>query len=158
MTNQTMTKMVLDTWHSKIKDADTLFEKLTDEQMQNEVAPNRNSGVYLLGHLTAVHDMMLPLLGLGEQMYPELKDTFISNPDKSQPQKFSLNDLRQYWKNINSKLAMHFNNLKTDEWFQKHNSVSAEDFIKEPHRNKLNIVINRTNHLSYHLGQLAFLN
>ena len=134
-----------------------IFEKLTDEEMQNEVAPNRNRGIYLLGHLTAVHDMMLPLLNLGEQLYPQLGNSFIKNPDNSQSEIFSAKDLRQYWKNINSKLANHFNSMQMDEWFQKHNSVSAEDFIKEPHRNKLNIVISRTNHLSYHLGQLAFL-
>jgi hypothetical protein len=28
---------------------------------------------------------------------------------------------------------------------------------KEPHRNKLNLLMNRTNHLSYHLGQLVLL-
>ena len=32
-----------------------------------------------------------------------------------------------------------------------------EDFIKEPHRNKLNIILTRTTHLSYHTGQLALL-
>jgi len=36
-------------------------------------------------------------------------------------------------------------------------AVSDEDFSKEPHRNKLNVIINRTNHMSYHLGQLILL-
>lgn len=40
---------------------------------------------------------------------------------------------------------------------QKHSAVSEEDFAKEPHRNKLNLLLNRTNHLSYHHGQLVFL-
>jgi hypothetical protein len=44
-----------------------------------------------------------------------------------------------------------------DEWFTRHNNVSAADFANEPHRNKLNIIINRTNHTSYHLGQLVYL-
>jgi len=34
---------------------------------------------------------------------------------------------------------------------------SAEDFAKEPHRNKLNIIISRTSHLQYHTGQIALL-
>jgi len=54
-------------------------------------------------------------------------------------------------------LAEKFSTVKPDEWFQKHNSVSAEDFIKEPHRNRLNIIITRTTHLSYHLGQFILL-
>jgi len=149
--------MVLDAWYSKVKEVDILLHELTDEQLQKEVAPHRNRGIYLLGHLTAVHDRMLPILNLGEQLYPQLADSFITNPDKSKTQIPSAKDLRQYWENINSTLANHFKNLQTDEWFQKHNSVSAEDFAKEPHRNKLNILISRTNHLSYHSGQLIFL-
>ena len=37
------------------------------------------------------------------------------------------------------------------------NLVSAEDFAKEPHRNKLNLIINRTNHQNTHYGQLIYL-
>ena len=33
--------------------------------------------------------------------------------------------------------------------------VSDEDFAREPHRNKLNVLISQTNHLSYHPGQLS---
>ena len=149
--------MVLDTWNSKIKEADALLDNLTDEQLQNEVSPGRNRGVYLLGHLTSVHSRMLPLLNLGEEMYPQLADSFITNADKTKPLTITASELRQQWKNINSTLATHFSKISADEWFQKHNSISAEDFQKEPHRNRLNIVINRTNHLSYHTGQLAFL-
>jgi hypothetical protein len=149
--------MVLDSWYSKIKDLDTLFDNLTDDQLQKEVAPGRNSGIYLLGHLTAVHDRMLSLLNLGEQLYPQLTTLFINNPESSITEKPTTSDLRQYWKNVNSTLEKHYRNLQPDEWFQKHNSVSAEDFLKEPHRNRLNVIISRTNHLSYHHGQLIFL-
>jgi hypothetical protein len=69
----------------------------------------------------------------------------------------SANELRTYWKNTNEKLASHFAKVKTDDWFLKHNSVSAEDFEKEPHRNRLTIVLGRTGHLAYHVGQLTLL-
>ncbi|HYV92374.1 MAG TPA: DinB family protein [Chitinophagales bacterium] len=157
MTTQIMVKMVLDAWHSKIKEANDILDQLTDEQLQNEVAPDRNRGIYLLGHLTATHDGMLPVLSFGERLYPQLDEIFIDNPDKSITPIPSANELRSYWKNINSILADHFNKLPVAAWFEKHNSVSAEDFIKQPHRNKLNVIIPRTNHLSYHTGQLVFL-
>lgn len=157
MTNQIMVKMVLDAWYSKIKEADDIFNNLTDEQLQNEVAPGRNRGIYLLGHLTATHDGILPLLNFGDRLYPQLDEIFIDNPDKSKPLTTSANELRAYWKNINSTLANHFDKLQPDEWFQKHNAVSQEDFSKQPHRNKLNTIITRTNHVSYHSGQLVFL-
>jgi|ERR1035437_2401491 hypothetical protein len=157
MTNQIMVKIALDAWNSQIKIADALLEKLSDEQLNHEVAPGRNRGIYLLGHLVAIHDRMLPLLGLGEQLYPQLDEPFLKNPDNAKTAMPSAKELRQFWKNINSTLTDHFNKMQPDEWFQKHNSVSAEDFAKEPHRNKLNVLLSRTNHLSNHLGQLVFL-
>ena len=37
------------------------------------------------------------------------------------------------------------------------NNATDEDFAKEPARNKLSVLLNRTNHLAYHLGQLRLL-
>lgn len=152
MTNQIIVKMVLDAWNSKIKEADNL----TDEQLFNEVSSGRNTGIYLLGHLTATHDQMLPLLNFGKQIYLQLSSGFLDNPD-SKAYATPVSELRQYWKNINSILAEEFKKLSVDAWFGKHNSVSAEAFLNELHRNKLNVIISRTNHLSYHTGQLIFL-
>ena len=156
MTNQIMVKMVLDAWYSKIKEANDIFENLTDEQLQNEVAPRRNTGIYLLGHLTVTHDLMLPILNFGQQIYPQLTKTYNDNPDSKRYLE-TASELRKYWTNINSILAENFAKLSAEAWFEKHNSVSAEAFEKELHRNKLNIIISRTNHLSYHNGQLIFL-
>jgi hypothetical protein len=47
--------------------------------------------------------------------------------------------------------------LSEEQWFQRHNSVSEEDFQKEPHRNKLNVLLGRSTHIAYHLGQLVLL-
>ncbi len=156
MTNEIIVKMVLDAWNSKIKEADSIFDNLTDEQLKNEVAPGRNTGIYLLGHLAVTHDLMLPILGFGQQIYPQLKAAYNDNAD-AKTYSETAGELRQYWKNINSILAENFAKLSAEEWFERHNSVSAEAFEKERHRNKLNIVISRTNHLSYHNGQVVFL-
>jgi DinB superfamily len=154
---QLFIKMALDAWNGQVTRTDKLFNELTDEQLQNEVSPGRNTGVYLLGHLTAVHDSLFLLLGLGEKLYPELENIFIKNPDKSGLEKPAAKDLRNYWLEVNKKLSQHFNQYTADEWFQKHTAVSAEDFEKEPHRNRLNVLLSRTNHLAFHLGQLIFL-
>jgi len=154
---QVFIKMVLDAWNTHIKRTDELFNSLSDAQLSNEIAPNRNRGIYLLGHLIAVHDRMLPILGFGDPLYPELYNAFVEKPDKAVSDIPTIVDLRLYWKEVNTRLAEHFQKLTPDEWFQRHNSVSEEDFKKEPHRNKLNLIINRTNHLASHLGQLVFL-
>jgi hypothetical protein len=150
-------KMVLDAWHSQIKNTNDLFDSVSDEQLMKEIATGRNRGIYLLGHLTAVHDKMLPLLGFGEPRYPNLYEIFVQSADKTEVALPAVEDLRNYWKETNAVLSEKFSGLSATEWFQRHNAVSETDFAKEPHRNKLNLVINRTNHLASHLGQLLLL-
>jgi hypothetical protein len=155
--NQIVIKMIFDRWYAQIKNFDAALNSITDEQLQKEIAPGKNRGIYLLGHLIAVHDDMLILLGLGDKLYPELNEPFIKSPDKTVNQIPSAKELRAYWSKQNEVLAQKFDSLQPDEWFQKHTAVSDEDFAKEPHRNKLNIIITRTSHLSYHLGQFVLL-
>ena len=154
---QLIIKMALDAWNFQLNRSTKLFDSLSNEQLQKETATGRNSGTYLVGHLTAVHDALFPLLGIGEKLYPQLENIFIKNPDKSSLEKPIINDLRTYWYKVHEKLSKQFILFTAAEWLQKHTSVTDEDFAKEPHRNKLNVLLNRTNHLAYHLGQLAFL-
>jgi hypothetical protein len=155
--NQIVIKMVFDRWHALVKNFDTALNSITDEQLQKEIAPGKNRGIYLLGHLIAVHDDMLILLNIGDKLYPELNETFIKSPDKTISEIPSAKELRGYWIKQNEVLNQKLGSLEPEEWFEKHTAVSAEDFIKEPHRNKLNIIITRTSHLSYHLGQFVLL-
>jgi len=74
----------LKAWKTQIDRADKLFGTLSSEEVLREIAPGRNRLLYLWGHLTAIHDAMLPLLGMGERLHPEFDVTFVSNPDKSQ--------------------------------------------------------------------------
>ena len=150
-------KSVMDLWNGRIKQVDALLENLSDEQLQKEVTPGRNRGTYLVGHLAAVNDALLPLLNFGEALYPNLAEPFLSKPDKAVAEVPSAKELRANWKTINDKLAGHFSKMTADDWFLKHNSVSTEDFAKEPHRNRLTVVMGRAAHMSYHIGQLVFL-
>jgi hypothetical protein len=154
---QLFVKMALDAWNIQIDRTNKLFNSLSDDQLGQEVAPGRNTGIYLLGHLTAVHDALFPLLGLGKKLYPQLDDIFIKNPDKSGLGKPETKELRNYWNEVNGKLEKHFSNFSIEEWFQRHTAISEADFEKEPHRNRLNVLLNRTSHLANHLGQLIFL-
>lgn len=150
-------KIVLGQWHTTVGQANKLLSELTDEQLQADVAPGRNSGTYLLGHLTVVNDRMLPLLGFEEQAYPHFNDVFLTSPDKSGKEMPPIADLRHYWHQSNARLEKHFGNLQPAEWLHKHTTISEEDFAKEPHRNRLNVLINRTTHMANHLGQMVFL-
>ena len=55
-------------WKTQIDRADKLFGTLSSEEVLGEIAPGRNRVLYLWGHLTAIHDAMLPLLGMGERL------------------------------------------------------------------------------------------
>jgi hypothetical protein len=150
-------KMVLSNWELQISRMNNLLGKLSDEELSAQTAPVRNTGVYLLGHLAAVSDGLFTFLGLGEKLNPAMDDIFLRNPENSGIDKPSIAELKEYWNKVNAVLADKISQIQPDEWFNRHTAVSEEDFAKEPHRNKLNIIINRTNHLSYHLGQLTYL-
>ncbi len=150
-------KMVLDAWRQYINRTDSLLDELSDERLLLQVAPGKNTGKYLLGHLAAVHDRMLPLLGLGAPLHPDLHEPFELKPDGQHIESFDLGDLRHSWKEVNNTLNTHFSKLGPGEWLERHTAISEEDFRKEPHRNRLNVVINRTNHVAWHYGQLLLL-
>lgn len=150
-------KMAIDAWDSQNKQLVKLIDSLTDEQLAKEIAPGRNSGVYLLGHLIAVSDALLPLLGFSDRLYPDLDEIFIKNTDKAGLPKPTVAELKQQLEAVNTKLNTHFQLLDVDEWLERHNAVSPEDFANEPHRNKLNVLLNRTGHMANHIGQMLLL-
>lgn len=155
--NELLVKAAVDSWHLTIANADKLLDTLSDDDLAKEIAPGRNRGLYLLGHLAAVHDRMIPLLNFGTRMHPELDNTFLTQPDKAVDFLPATHELRAYWKEINDTLATRINSLTPEEWLQRHTSVSEEDFAKEPHRNRFNVLVGRTNHLANHYGQMLLL-
>lgn len=157
MTAALFIKMVLDAWNTKVAFIDNLLGELSDDQLKKEIASGKNTGVYILGHLAGISNRMIPLLGLGNELNPDLYNTYVELAEKDITHHHDVKDLRHEWTRINAELSKLFASVQPDEWFKKHNSVSEEDFTKQPHRNKLNVIINRTNHLDYHAGQLVLL-
>ncbi|HET6228394.1 MAG TPA: DinB family protein [Bacteroidia bacterium] len=154
---QIILKMVFDRWYASLKNWNALLDTLTDEQLQKEIVPGKNRGIYLLGHMIAVHDEIFVLLNIGEKLYPELNEPFLIQADKVAAQIPSAKELRAYWVKQCEVLKQKMDTIKPEEWFEKHTAVSAEDFSNESHRNKLNIIVTRTTHLAYHTGQLKLL-
>jgi hypothetical protein len=155
-TEQLFIAMALSAWKSYNDRFNKLLDKVSDEQLASDIAPGRNSGTYLLGHMAAVHDNMLPLLGLSDKLFPALENVFVTSPDKVHP-KPPIADLKKYLHEVSAKLDQGLEQLTPEQWFGRHMAVSEADFAKEPHRNKLNLLINRTNHLSSHYGQMILL-
>src|SRR5438093_11448609 len=143
----------LKVWKAQIERADKLFGSLSSEEVLREIAPGRNRLLYLWGHLTAIHDAMLPLLGLRERLHPEFDVAFVSNPDKSRADIPSHEEVHRAWNVVNAELWNGFEKMSWSDWVQRHSAVSEEDFAKDASRNRFSILLSRTNHLSYHLGQ-----
>ena len=143
----------LKVWKAQIDRADKLFGTLSSEEVLREIAPGRNRLFYLWGHLTATHDAMLPLLGLRDRFHPEFDVAFVSNPDKSLADIPSHEQVRRAWNIVNAELRKGFEKMSSSDWVQRHSAVSEEDFAKDPSRNRFAVLLSRTNHLSYHLGQ-----
>lgn len=155
-TEEFITGMLLDSWNGKIKQANTLFEKLKDGKFAEPVAPGRNTVVFLMGHLIAVHDNMLEALELRKRLYPELDAHYLVEQQTGQRHP-EYKELKEQWDMVNDVLDHHFRKMTTADWMAKHHYVSEEDFAKEPKRNKLNILVSRSAHLSHHIGQLVLV-
>ena len=150
---QLSVNVAINSWQLVVERLDRVFSRLSEAQSSKEVAPGKNRLIYLLGHLTALNDAMFPILGLGARLHSELDATFVSTPDKS-AQLPALHELKKYWSEVNSRLLSEFRNLSADGWLLRHYAISEDDYAKEPTRNRLAVLLSRTNHMSYHLGQI----
>jgi hypothetical protein len=141
------------TWKLAIGRINQLTSALSDEHLQKEVSPGRNRVYYLMGHLAVIHDRLMPMLGFGERLHPELDNQF-TKPDKTIPDELSAADLRRVFDEVNSKLTAGIEALPAADWLKRHSAVSEEDFAKEPLRNRLSVLQSRTAHAMFHAGQI----
>ena len=142
-------------WKFNVDRVEKSFAALTDEQLEARVAPGRNRLLYLLGHLAAVHDRMLPLLGAGERRHPELDKVFLEEADSGGPSPVAASALKDILIDTDRALWSAFTQWTPAEWLSRHTAVSAEEFGKEPHRNKLSVLLSRNSHLAFHHGQIV---
>jgi hypothetical protein len=152
---QQLVDATLRAWKFHIDRVETSFRDLSDEQLEVRVAPGRNRLLYLLGHIAMVHDRMLPLLGIGPRRHTELDAVFIEKADSGEAAPLSGSALKEILVEIDRELWNAFNQWSPSDWLSKHTAVSDEDFAKEPHRNRLSVLLSRTAHLAFHHGQVV---
>src|SRR5215471_13768175 len=153
ITEKSLIGSALRGWKSNVEQADKLFGALSPDQLEQAVAPGRNRLIYLWGHLAAVNDGLLPLLGIGERLHPELDAIFISKPDRSVELTLTVQSLKSAGDTINQRLWEGFSKFSPADWAARHTAVSEEEFKREPNRNKFTVLLGRSAHMSYHVGQ-----
>ena len=150
-------QMALKSWNGQLNAATQLIDGFSDDTFEKELAPGKNRVGYLVGHLVAANDSMVTLFELGDRQYPQYEVPFLKQADRTTPDFQTPQDLRAAWKHMHDHLASAFAAMTADQWFGKHTAMSDEDLSKDPGRNKLSVLIGRTNHLAYHLGQLRLV-
>lgn len=157
MDQQIFVKMALQGWNTQVARAEKYFNALSEADFQKTVAPGKNRIIYLYGHLTGYHGLLSETLGLGEAKYPELAPAFLRTPDGEAVDAYSVSQLKQYWGEVHSRLTELFNALPAEDWLKRHNAMTDEDFANDPTRNRLSVLLSRTNHIAYHFGQLVLV-
>ncbi len=153
--DQIFIDMALKAWNTQISRTDKFFQSLSDEAFLKEIAPGKNRVIYLLGHLITVNEGMITLFSLGDRSYSQWDDAFIKTPDRGAASIPDVATLKKAWRESNERLSSLFAKMSADDWFKRHTSMTDEDLVREPSRNRLSVLLNRTSHVAYHLGQLV---
>lgn len=152
-----ITQLAIKQWEIVTNHATKLLSQMPDEVLDRQIAPNRNTGNYIMGHLIALHDAIPELLGNGQAVHPELNEFYFKQPDSIDKNPVAVQELRLLWNDTHERVTGLIKSLPEKLWLERHTAMTDEDFEANPLRNKLSILINRTNHFSYHVGQLRLL-
>ncbi len=129
---------------------------LTDEELKMEIAPGKNHGVWLLGHLIASDDDFSVFMQKGDLLYPEYYEMF-GQGSKLQPVENypPIPLLREQWKKVVEKNKKIYAELQDEELEEPHGRMKdpEKDFFKTKQR----IIIFWQLHQMYHAGQLGVL-
>jgi len=156
MAAKVLVDAALKTWEQGVGRATRLFGRLDEQAMEREIAPGKNRLIYLYGHLIAVSDAMIAQLRLGERLHPEYEDLFLKAADRTMALP-PAEELKAAWDKVHETLRVEMAKLTPEEWTERHAVVSEENFAKEPHRNRFTLLLGRTGHLAYHLGQAVLV-
>lgn len=144
-------------WTLNLARAEKIFLGRSDEALAAEIAPGKNRLVYLFGHLIAVHDGMLPLLGIGPRRHPELDAVFLTEADRTTTRLPSAAELTRLWRDVHGELKAGFDSFSPADWTKPHTAMTDDEFAANPLRNRLAVLLNRTAHMAYHVGQCALV-
>jgi len=144
---------ILNSWLSNT------INKLTDEELCSTIAPNRNHGVWILGHLIESEDELAVYLGLDNWLFPEYEAMFgQGSPLLPVAQYPHVSFLRQQWQQVSARNNQLLSTFTDAQWHQPHTRIDSgnpldEDFFKTKGR----CIAIWNIHQTLHLGQLGVL-
>jgi DinB superfamily len=150
-------KTAIQRWDDQVNRAALIISERSDETLAKQVATGKNTGAYVIGHLIAINDAMVQILGLGKPKYPDLFDTYIRHPDGVGHPGKTIPELRELWKETHDRITALVHQFPEENWLKRHANVTDEQFAQNPLRNKLSVLLNRAEHIAFHSGQLRLL-
>ena len=156
-TEESLAKTVLNSWKSVNHRFNEVISQLSEEDLKKEIAPGKNRVLYILGHVVGTNDRLFTLLGIGERRYHDLDSAYIDQPDGAVDDPVAPSALTTASNDVARRITEALQRFTPENWLEKHTAVSDEDFAKDPGRNRLAVVLSRTNHVSYHLGQIMLV-
>ena len=151
----TVLEICLLQWSTYNNRMQKLLDTISEDNFNKPVFAGHNSPSWILGHLVDTDDALLELFGIRSRLFPELKTIYHHEKDTNQSGHLNKTELIKKWQAISAELDKAFKSWSDKEWLSRHTAVSEEDFKKEPHRNKLNVMLSRVGHKASHLGQIA---
>ena len=142
-------------WDTYNRRMQKMLDDVNEGNFHKPIVSGGNSPSWLFGHLADTDDALLVLFGIGERMFPELGKIYHHERNTNQEGHLSNVELTARWKAIVAELDKTFKTMSESDWLGRHMAVTEEEFKKEPHRNKLNVLLSRVTHKASHLGQLA---
>jgi hypothetical protein len=80
---------------------------------------------------------------------------FLSNPDRAVSDIFSGEQIKDASARIQQAMWGAFIQFTPSEWLEPHSAASDEHFSADATRNRFTVMVNRTAHTAYHLGQVV---
>lgn len=150
-------RIAVNQWELTVKIGTKYLRQISDISLEQHVAPGKNTGKYILGHLIAMNDAIPELLGIGESAHPELAHIYIVQRDGLADNPLTAQQLRDLWTETHDRITNVLKLLTAEEWLMKHSAITDEEFGKNPLRNRLSLLTSRISHFSYRVGQLRLL-
>ena len=142
-------------WSTYNKRMEKVIETISTENFNAPIISGGNSPSWLLGHLVDTDDKLLELFGIRARLFPELSTIYHHERGSNQTGHLTREELVKRWSAITVELDRAFKSWSESDWLSRHTAVSETDFAKEPHRNKLNVMLSRVSHKASHLGQIS---
>src|SRR5262245_58268480 len=75
-----------------------IINALSDDDLKMSIAPGKNHGVWILGHLVQSEDELSTFLGKGEMIYPHYNDLFGQKSKLKPAEQYPpVSELREQW-------------------------------------------------------------